>query len=400
MKRIVIVTTRFPYFYTEAFLETEFPYLQTAFDRITFLPLYKGKKRESCADASVNDDYSLLYENKYVVSLKVLATLSFYKNLWKHKSKIFQKKRIANTFKQQVHYQILKKVVLNNEHLFGEDTIVYSYWFNAPVYAFLRIREELGLSYKVVCRAHRFDVYDENGEMPNRTFCLRHIDKVFPISQDAINVLSKKYGYKEKFELSRLGVKDNGTIASASQVGNFHILSVSQVHPRKRIREIYNAVQTLAKERIDTKFTWTHFGNGSQDAELQEWANSVEGNNLLIEVKGRVPNTEIMSYIGDTPVDVFINLSSSEGVPVSVMEAQSFGLPVVATNVGGTAEVMNGNNGILLSASPSNEEVVNALKAIMDSSYDRKEIKAMWNKISNGAMNFPKFISSLQNILE
>lgn len=398
MKRIVIVTSRFPYFYTEAFLESELPYLRNAFDTITFLPLYKGQKRESCLDAVVMDDYNILYDSKIIMCLKVLFSRSLYSDLWLHKSKLFTKKRFLNTFKQQVHYRVLKSVVLHNKQIFDENTIVYSYWFNAPVYAFLRIKEDLNLKYKVVCRAHRFDVYGD--EMPNRTYCLRNIDKVFPISQDAINVLSKKYGYKEKYELSRLGVKDNGTIASTSQVGNFHILSVSQVHPRKRIREIYNAVQTLAKERIDTKFTWTHFGNGPQDKELQEWANSVNGNNLVIEIKGRVPNTKIMSYIGENPVDVFINLSSSEGVPVSVMEAQSFGLPVIATNVGGTAEVMNGNNGILLSASPSNEEVVNALKTIMDSSYNRKEIKAMWNKISNGAINFPKFINSLQNILE
>ena len=37
--------------------------------------------------------------------------------------------------------------------------------------------------------------------------------------------------------------------------------------------------------------------------------------------------------------DVFINLSRSEGAPVSLMEAQCVGMPVVATGVGGTPEV-------------------------------------------------------------
>lgn len=46
---------------------------------------------------------------------------------------------------------------------------------------------------------------------------------------------------------------------------------------------------------------------------------------------------------------MFINVSSSEGLPVSIMEACSFGIPIIATNVGGTAEIVQaGVNGILL----------------------------------------------------
>ena len=41
MARIVIVTTRFPYFYTEAFLEAEYPYLNKSFENICLSPLEK-----------------------------------------------------------------------------------------------------------------------------------------------------------------------------------------------------------------------------------------------------------------------------------------------------------------------------------------------------------------------
>ncbi|NMC40567.1 MAG: glycosyltransferase, partial [Bacteroidales bacterium] len=44
----------------------------------------------------------------------------------------------------------------------------------------------------------------------------------------------------------------------------------------------------------------------------------------------------------------FINVSSSEGVPVSVMEALSFGIPVIATDAGGTSEIVNNTNGRLI----------------------------------------------------
>lgn len=57
-----------------------------------------------------------------------------------------------------------------------------------------------------------------------------------------------------------------------------------------------------------------------------------------------------------------MNLSTSEGVPVSIMEVQSYGIPVIATNVGGTGEIIDKDNGILLPSCPSLEDVVAALE--------------------------------------
>lgn len=396
--KLLVITNKFPYFYTEAFLEAEYPYLLSKFESVSFLPLYKGPLRESCLGAKVCDAYSLSYSKMYRNLAKVLTSKGLYISLWRHKSKIFQRNRIINTIKQENHYIILKDIVKQYPHLFDKETIVYSYWFNAPVYAMLKIRKEMEKDFKVVCRAHRFDVYDENGEMPNRAFCLREIDKVFPISKDAIDVFTSKYGYKEKFLLSRLGVMDHGRIAKASPLGTFHLVSVSQVHPRKRIWEIFLAAQAFAKETPEIEVVWTHFGNGPQDEELRKWA---EGNiqyNFRIEIKGRVPNTEIMKYLGTEPIDAFINVSTSEGVPVSIMEAQSFGIPCIVTNVGGSAEIMNEHNGVLLSASPIQEDIVEAMSKIRTHNFDRQAIKDSWYLMSNAEKNFNEFVNELSCI--
>ncbi len=49
--------------------------------------------------------------------------------------------------------------------------------------------------------------------------------------------------------------------------------------------------------------------------------------------------------------DIFVNPSYSEGLGISVMEAASIGLPIIATDVGGTREIITTDKtGILIKA--------------------------------------------------
>ena len=58
---------------------------------------------------------------------------------------------------------------------------------------------------------------------------------------------------------------------------------------------------------------------------------------------------------------MFINLSSSEGIPVSIMEAQSFGIPVIATNVGGSGEIVVSETGVLVDENRTEASVLLSL---------------------------------------
>ncbi len=59
-------------------------------------------------------------------------------------------------------------------------------------------------------------------------------------------------------------------------------------------------------------------------------------------------NDKILDVYEQFDVDFFINLSDSEWIPVTIMEAMPMGIPVIDRNVGGISEIVNKSNGLLL----------------------------------------------------
>ena len=118
---------------------------------------------------------------------------------------------------------------------------------------------------------------------------------------------------------------------------------------------------------------------------------------------GHLPNEEVLQYYRNNPVDVFINLSLTEGgAPVSIMEAISCGIPVVATRVGGNPEIVSDRNGILLSENPLPEEIAAALFTFIDNpgraAQWRIGSRIVWQEKFNSLKNFEAFARRLKTI--
>ena len=117
---------------------------------------------------------------------------------------------------------------------------------------------------------------------------------------------------------------------------------------------------------------------------------------------GDVDNSEIMEYYSNSSVDVFVSLTESEGLPVSMMEAQSYGIPIVSTNVGGISEiVIDSKTGFLLNADPTLEEFID--KMIFFMKHDSNEQKMRNDSYQNWLDNFDaktnhlKFVEQISN---
>ncbi|PZC52367.1 hypothetical protein LH53_05140 [Mesotoga sp. TolDC] len=102
-------------------------------------------------------------------------------------------------------------------------------------------------------------------------------------------------------------------------------------------------------------------------------------------------------------VDLFINTSSTEGLPVSIMEAMSFGIPIMATDVGGTSELVTDETGVLIPGNCSPEDVSEALNSISKRSRStdfRNQVRNAWKSKVNPQENFTHFAEQLNAISE
>ncbi len=100
--------------------------------------------------------------------------------------------------------------------------------------------------------------------------------------------------------------------------------------PVKRLNILIEALSKVSKEAH-----WIHFGDGDLKDELTDLAGRILPENIHWKFAGYMDNKEILKQYKTMEFSVFVNVSESEGLPVSIMEAASFGIPIIATDVGG-----------------------------------------------------------------
>lgn len=289
---------------------------------------------------------------------------------------------------------------LAKEQKSGVQTVVYSFWGRGMGYGLPWLAPKFDAT---AVGLHGYDLYEErDGRIPLQSLVLSSADRVLPVSVHGRDYLLSKYPnlQSEKVLVSRLGVEGPIEIETKAIKDQIEIVSCSYLVEVKRIPLILHAVEELASRR--GRVRWTHFGSGPLAEELKILAEQVSSlnNDLQICWKGHTENALISSYYLENNVSVFVNLSSSEGIPVSIMEAASCGIPSVATNVGGVAEIVGEQlgTGILIVADPSVKNVVDALERVIDAPSGHFNPHSFWKSNFDSRTNSKKLANDLLNL--
>ena len=121
-----------------------------------------------------------------------------------------------------------------------------------------------------------------------------------------------------------------------------NIIFVGRLIYAKGVQDLIYAFSKINNKKLKL----TIVGNGPYKKDLEKLVKKLKLQNK-IKLTGEKNKREVLNLLSKS--DLFVNPSYSEGLPTSVLEAGAVGLPVIATDVGGTREVIiNNKTGLLI----------------------------------------------------
>lgn len=390
--KLYVFTATFPHGKRESFLEDEITYLCKAFESVIIVPL------------SARGPQTRKVPNNCVVITPIIHSrfqqytrgLFCFKSISLYAKDFFEKKVFLNTkrLKQWFISMVLTNNLLKSKDIkalfdnIKEEDVCYFYWGKGsnPLAAIYRGKCHF------VSRFHgEWDLWEESSGN------YAPIRKQISDSLDFAAMISKKgeYYFKQRYPgcktyIFPLGSRDGG-ICKKSEDGVVRVVSCSSVYYLKRVSLIMESLQNADKLKIE----WTHIGDGVDFEEIKRKAESNQCKHLTIHLLGRLKHDDVIKYYQNHPVDAFINLSTNEGVPVAIMEAISFNIPVIATNVGSTSEIVTEETGKLVGPNPIPVEVAEALYGLLNSKLNPR---AFWENHYNAEKNYSAFANKLLTI--
>ena len=383
-KRLAVFTNTFPYGKGETFLEDEINFTSQEFGRVDIFPLYipQGSEGETVRNVPQNvtvhppllrgdhkDKNTLLKDGLLNFAPIGFAVKEFIgKKIYSNKKKIWL---------WGSYLCILRSILGNRERMrevrqvLEECSVAYFYWGDKSALAVPFLKKKLKSAPAFVVRFHGSDVFEQaKGYLPFREMLYKAVDYAVPISGNGKEYIQQNYiNQPGKIEVFRLGssyhsdacpnlgapvpLKEN----QVDSTGAYNIVSCSNVIELKRVHLIAGAMVLLEQDRelagaIKEKginhLCWTHIGDGPLLEPIKEYLmqngpaeDEAEGlTPVAFNFLGAMPHSKVLEYYQTHYTDLFIQASRSEGIPVSIMEALSYGTPVLATNVGGVAELL------------------------------------------------------------
>ena len=416
---IVLFTRCYPYDikFEYCFLNPEIRHLALNFDRIILVPSdLRGKRLDIPPNVEVEGSFAIYIQDKSILNkilylfLTLISSL-FYREFINNLIVLLNKsalRRLIVFIHTALRTQRWVSEYIENNGLDLKNTIFYTYWLE-HISMGIGLAQKTYPEIKLVSRAHGIDFHEERFNppyIPCRTETLRKLDKLFFVSANGKKYMTDRYpSFEHKYEIFKLGVKNPGFLTDYSKDTTYQIVSCSFIVPVKRIDLLLKGITELGKLRPLQKFEWWHIGGGPQMPYVEEMASKIMPGNVRYHFLGNLPNDKVILFYKNNPVDLFVHVSSSEGgIPVSIMEAQSCGIPVVATAVGGSKEIVSDEVGKLLKENPTPEQIAREISSMLDSPKlaieKRKTSRLNWQDHYDADKNFAEFASRLKCIIE
>jgi len=168
---------------------------------------------------------------------------------------------------------------------------------------------------------------------------------------------------------------------ASRSLGKPRLITVSRLMRHKRVDGIIEAVKKIAEEYPQASLLIV--GDGPEKGDLEKLSQKL-GLNEKVRFCGKVTHKRMVTLLAEA--DIFVLNSVYEGLPHAVLEAMACRIPVIATNIRGTDEVVkDGETGLLVA--PNNSKDLKEKLALL---FKDKELRGRLaeNAYKNIAENF------------
>lgn len=259
------------------------------------------------------------------------------------------------------------------------DVTVYCYWNFEYALAATLLKKKYTL--KTIVRTHSLDLYFDRvpeNYHPFRRYVYLNSNLFLFISEQGRRYFFENHhitaAQQVKALVNRIGTRNNMP-QYKHDTHRIVLLSNAWIQPLKRIDLLVKALALID----DIEIEWIHvgddYGTGRFPALKKLAADYLDTKpNVKYEFVGRKTLQQLYEIYTNRRVNLFINLSTTEGTPVSMMESISFGVPVIGTSVGGVPEIIaDGVNGLLIPAEINEQDVAGKIKQWFYMTAEKKE---------------------------
>ena len=394
-----------------AFVQTEMRYLSQAFSHIVVLS--EGNPSLPCVAVPANVTVLWFGAVRKRFAFKIVRAVPclFHWRLWWEFLLIARHRKPLRCFYHALGFLsgalFKKKRIVKTMRMYKID-VLYTFWYYNSTLACLLALKHMGLTPKPMCtRTHGFDLYelrDANRYQPFKIQMDREVDRIFFISRDGMEYYRRTFAARgeEVYRLCYLGTENALQFEPHPYTDEIRLLSVSNVVPVKRIHLIVEALAECAA--LGIKIRWTHIGDGTEMQVVRALAEErLAGSSVQFCFLGQKTNAEVHDWYRSNTADLFVNMSESEGLPVSMMEAMSYGVPVAAPDVGGIGEIVDEDSGWLLSKDGCRDEFVGVIRRWAGMTAAERHRKAeraykKWDGVFNAEKNYRRFAEELRSL--
>jgi colanic acid/amylovoran biosynthesis glycosyltransferase len=364
--KIAYITAQVPWGRGETFIIDEMLAIKKTETELLIIPRNPTKKVfHQEAQALVSDAVWLPLINIKMISVFLISILTK-PRLWKIMSVIFRHSRTWRILVKNLAVlpkgiyiaSLLKKKGI--EH-------IHAHWGSTTATMAMVASELTNIPWSFT--VHRWDIKENNGltlKTEKATFvrCISQSGK-----EEILNIVGDSY--KDKIKLIHMGVRIanfSTTQFRNSSHSDFVISCPANLLPVKGHRFLIEACALLLKWGIK-KFKCLIIGDGPLQKKIRQQILKY-GLQEHVKLLGRLPHNELMELYRRGKIDTVVLPSivtedgAKEGIPVSLMEAMAYGIPVISTNTGGIPELITNGAGILVPPA-SSEMLARAIKQLI-----------------------------------